>query len=738
MKAVILAGGRGERLRPITDTRPKPLVPVLARPVMDYCLSLLAHHGVTEAYVTTHYLASRIRHRYGEKAFGMRLHYLCEKEPMGTCGGVKRLETELSDPFIVMSGDALCDFNLSDALAFHQKKGADATVILSGVKSPLEYGVVLQDKAERISAFAEKPDWSETLSDQVNTGVYILSPAVLKLVPEGKPYDFARDLFPEMLRTGRSLYGYKDRGYWCDIGRISELYRCNMDLLQGKAKTYLEPLGKTCLGSDGEGLVFISDGARVEKGAVIRSGTVLSSGVHAAAGCAVSGSVVMENTEIEKGAVLQNAILCDTCRVGRDALIPDGTVLGAGSTVLAGALTTPRRKYPPASAIYPTTPFGREGLAFTEEGVKGAHRFGLDRQEAEKLGLALARAGYEKIGVLWDKAHGESAYFATVLSGGMVLGGACVQLLREGVYPMASYYASSGATPTVFVSARGGRGCFFVLGEDGFPLLRREVLRLSRLAEEQGQGKVGRIQIRTDLPEQYEAYLSRAMGEGRQVSVGFLGPFADSLVGAAIKAGCLAYHGAREKGLCLEVFGRELKVFLDGKRLADTEKARFFLLERRLEQGVRRFYLPKDAPRAFFEHVRARGGVAETIHLSHTASEEKRQRLLSLRERWLYDTPCLAARLLEAYRAMGDEAFREKMAAIPEIYITSLRYEPKEENKARLLALAKDWSDPKTGLHAGYYGLRIVSEASSFEAALDNAFAFREQIGKMEEKLGER
>jgi mannose-1-phosphate guanylyltransferase/phosphomannomutase len=151
MKAVILAGGRGERLRPITDTRPKPLVPVLARPVMDYCLSLLGHHGVTKAYVTTHYLASQIRHRYGEEAFGVQLSYHAEKEPLGTCGGVKELEEHLAgeECFLVMSGDALCDFDLSSAIRFHREKKADVTIILSSVKTPLEYGVVLQDTMEQ-------------------------------------------------------------------------------------------------------------------------------------------------------------------------------------------------------------------------------------------------------------------------------------------------------------------------------------------------------------------------------------------------------------------------------------------------------------------------------------------------------------------------------------------------------------------------------------------------------------
>ena len=177
MKAVILAGGRGERLRPITDSRPKPLVPVLARPVMDYCLSLLAHHGVTRGYVTTHYLADQIRHRYGTEAFGVTLSYHLETRPMGTCGALKLLENEFlsEELFLVMSGDALCDFDLSEAVRFHREKNADATIILSSVKTPLEYGVVLTDTSGKVISFSEKPQWEGVFSNTVNTGIYIIN-----------------------------------------------------------------------------------------------------------------------------------------------------------------------------------------------------------------------------------------------------------------------------------------------------------------------------------------------------------------------------------------------------------------------------------------------------------------------------------------------------------------------------------------------------------------------------------
>ncbi len=739
MKAVILAGGRGERLRPITDTRPKPLVPVLARPVMDYCLSLLGHHGVTKAYVTTHYLADQIRHRYGSEAFGIRLSYHPEKTPLGTCGGVKELEEYLAeeDYFLVMSGDALCDFDLSSAIRFHQKKKAHATIILSSVKTPLEYGVVLQDTMERIFAFSEKPDWSETLSDLANTGVYILSPQVLKKVPKGEMFDFARDLFPLLLREGYSLFGYKDEGYWCDIGKISTLYRCNQDLLQGKAKMYVPPCGKFEKSADGDGVSFVSDTAVVEKGASLGRGCVISPGAHLAAGSSVSGSVVMENTGIKKGAAVNDALLCEGCKIGEDAAILSGCVLGAGSVANPSSVSEKGRKYPPGSVISRTPAFCEEGLVFTEEGASLGEKIGLDREGAEGLGYALSRLDSDEVGILWDEFSPTSAYFAASLAAGVVLGGKKAVFFSEGIEEMASFAAACHRIPTVFVSENEGRGLFFVFGKQGMPLLRREVLKLSRFFEEKKMVEGGSIVYRDKIYDLYRASLSKQMGAGKKMKVGISGPFSALLRESAINADYHAYDGKREKGICIEAFHREMKIFLDGVRLCDTEKARLFVLEQSLRAGRRYFVLPRSAPRYFEEHILTRGGKAEYFSLGHTDRPEAREREFARGDRWLYDMPHLAAKCLSYLSQMTEEKIKEEFKKLPEIYISTLRYEPKEENKARLLSFAEGLAPKKkVRLQSGFYGMKIISEAANFEAALDHAFEYRGKLNEIEEKLG--
>lgn len=743
MKAVILAGGRGERLRPITDTRPKPLVPVLARPVMDYCLSLLSHHGVDRAYVTTHYLADQIRHRYGERAFGIALSYSREEVPLGTAGGVKLLEKELSgeDFFFVMSGDALCDFDLARAVKFHKAKKAQVTIILSSVKTPLEYGVVLQDTMERIFAFSEKPDWSETLSDLVNTGVYLISPEVLKKIPEGECFDFAHDLFPLLLREGASLYGYKDDGYWCDIGKIPTLYRCNQDLMQGKAKTYLEPHGHLEKSSDGEGFYFVSNGAVVETGAEIRQNSVISEGVHLAEGAKVSGSVVMENAKIKKGARVDDALVCEGCRIGEDSVILPGCVLGAESVVGKGAATEKAKKYPPYSVLMKGPAFAEEGLVFTERGVLKGNSLGLDRASSEKLGMAFAKAFSSDIGVLWDENSKESAYFATAFAGGVSMAGKTALMLSSGIEEMASFAAECYRIPTVFVSADDKKGIFFSFGKEGMPLLRKEVLRLSRFAEEEkSRNEGGNLVFQGDLKARYLAALSEKMGFGFGQALGFSGNLSPLLKEAAIKAGYRAYDGMREEGFCLEIFHRELKLFWNGKRLCDTEKAKLFLLERELKNGRRNFVLPDTAPQYFSEHIVLRGGRTQTFSLSHTTREESALRQRATRDRWLYDLNFLAANLIFAIFSEEEKKVSEEFMKTPDLYITSLRYEAEEETKARLLrmasALPKD--EKKVRLEPGFFGIKIISEALSFEAALDNAYEYRGKLNEIEEKLGGR
>src|SRR5207245_9162709 len=241
-QAVVMAGGEGSRLRPLTINRPKPMVPIVDKPCLGHIFELLKRHGIEESFVTLQYLASVIQQRYGDGGrIGMRLRYSVEETPLGTGGSVRQITPDLDGTFLVISGDALTDIDLSKVIAFHKERKAAVTLTLYHVPNPLEYGVVITNEDGRITKFLEKPSWGEVFSDTINTGIYVIEPRVLQRYAIGEAFDFSKDLFPQLLADGEPLYGYVASGYWTDVGSIAEYSRATADLLQGTMTA--EPLG---------------------------------------------------------------------------------------------------------------------------------------------------------------------------------------------------------------------------------------------------------------------------------------------------------------------------------------------------------------------------------------------------------------------------------------------------------------------------------------------------------------
>ena len=243
MKAVVMAGGAGSRLRPLTVNRPKPMVPVVNKPVLVHILELLKRSGIEEVVLTLQFMADAVEDYIGDgSAMGMSINYAVEETPLGTAGSVKNAQQYLDDSFLVISGDALTDFDLASIIGFHRERGALATLTLYKVPNPLEYGVIILDVEGRVRQFLEKPSWGEVISDTVNTGIYVLEPEVLDYFAGGIPFDFSKDLFPALLERDDPMFGYVASGYWCDIGNLQEYMRASRDLWEGAA--HLEPLGE--------------------------------------------------------------------------------------------------------------------------------------------------------------------------------------------------------------------------------------------------------------------------------------------------------------------------------------------------------------------------------------------------------------------------------------------------------------------------------------------------------------
>ena len=345
MIAVVMAGGEGSRLRPLTLGRPKPMVPILNVPVMEHILTLLKRHGITEVVVTVHYLASVIEDYFGDGSdFDVRIHYALEETPLGTAGSVKNAQQWLDEPFLIISGDALTDVDLAKAIAFHRERQAMATLVLMHVANPLEYGVVITDGSGAVQRFLEKPSWGEVFSDTVNTGIYVLDPAVLDLIPAGTVSDFSGDVFPQLLARGDRLFGHIADGYWCDVGGLGDYVKASFDFLQGSVNLPL-PLPRQATGLIAArtatvesgvqhfGPVYLGEGCVVRSGAVLNGPLVVGDHTVIEPGATITRSVIWSNCLISGAASISGAIVGKQCSIRSGAIVAQGAVIGDGCTV---------------------------------------------------------------------------------------------------------------------------------------------------------------------------------------------------------------------------------------------------------------------------------------------------------------------------------------------------------------------------------------------------------------------
>lgn len=325
LQAIIMAGGEGVRLRPLTCSLPKPLVPLLGEPCMGYALRLMRQHGITRIGSTLWYRPKCIRdtlHR-GER-WGVSLRYYEETVPLGTAGSLRMAMNELKDTFFVLSGDGLTDCDLTQAMAFHREKGAVATLVLKRVGIPLPYGVVVTDGSGRITRFLEKPAWGEVVSDLVNTGIYILEPEIFSHIPEGGMPDFGKDVFPALVRSGLPVYGYETDGYWCDIGDLRAYLKAQQDLLSGRVRLP-HPAG-------------VDPAARVDPAAEIGDECWIGPGAVIGPGARVIRSAVGPDAAVGEGAVVTDSCLWTRAAVRSKARVA-GSVLCTGAAVRSGAET---------------------------------------------------------------------------------------------------------------------------------------------------------------------------------------------------------------------------------------------------------------------------------------------------------------------------------------------------------------------------------------------------------------
>lgn len=332
MKAMIMAAGVGSRLMPMTRDIPKPMVPMGNRPLMENIVKLLKEHGIREIIANLHYHPGCVTDFFGNgTSLGMQMNYSREKELLGTAGGVKRCQWFLDDTFVIVSGDALTDIDLTKLIFEHKKNGALATIALKEVDEVEQFGVVITDETGMINDFQEKPARETAKSNQANTGIYIFEPEIFNYIPENTFYDFGKQVFPNLVKIKAPFYGINISDYWCDVGSLQTYFTAHCDLLEGKLRSELH-----------DSVENTSPGGKLLRGENVQIGSnvILSGNVIIGPGCRIhdnvriSDSVIWDNVTIEDNVIINRSIIGNKCRIYSGVKLDTGSVIPAKSEIV--------------------------------------------------------------------------------------------------------------------------------------------------------------------------------------------------------------------------------------------------------------------------------------------------------------------------------------------------------------------------------------------------------------------
>ena len=527
MRAVVMAGGLGSRLRPLTTSLPKPLLPVVGQPMLAHILRLARSHGVTEATITVQHLASLIRAYLGDGSdLGVSLGYATEHRPLGTAGGVRAAASGFDDDFLVMSGDAVTDIDLGELMQVHRASGALITLCLARRDDPREFGVVDVDDEGRVRRFLEKPAWGEVFTDAVSTGIYAVSPRAMELIPDDAPQDWSSDVLPRMLGEGMHVGAFVSGGYWEDVGDIAAYRRVQIDVLERK-------VGLDIPGTEREPGIWVGEGATLDPGAVVVGPTFI--GAHAAveSGATVlAHSVIGANTVVRRGAIVERAVLLDGvyagvdttargCVVGRSVELGSGTRVGEGAVISDECSLEQEVEVTPGSLVYPGKTIEAGAIvhgAVVWDAQGHRHRVGaggmsgtvsvdITPDTAVRLASALASTLPKDSAVAVGRDHSRTARtYAGLLVGAFTAAGIDVRDHRVVPTPVLRHDVARHASAGVMVRASAGQPeklDIVLLDEHGRDIGEAEARRIERIFDRREfrrpfPGEVGDVL----LPEQ--------------------------------------------------------------------------------------------------------------------------------------------------------------------------------------------------------------------------------------------
>ena len=439
MKAVIMAGGEGSRLRPLTCNLPKPMVPIANKPVMEHIIELLKKYGINDIAVTLQYMPEIIKDYFGDGSeFGVNLKYFTETVPLGTAGSVKNAEGFLDEPFIVISGDALTDIDLDKALEFHNEKNAMATLVLKKVESPIEYGVVVTDQSGKITRFLEKPSWGEVFSDTVNTGIYVLNPEVLNYMKPNQMFDFSKDLFPVFLKENKPMFGFVTENYWCDIGDLDAYVTVHNDILDKKVdiKINAEEVRQGVWIEEGAVVskeailkppVLIGKNSIIRGGSTIGSYSVIGEANHICETGSVKRSILWKGCVVKRNSQLRGTVFCNKVQINDRAsayeasVVGDNCIIGPNSSIKPAVKIWPNKNIDSDTVVNSNLVWGSKYSKnlFGNRGILGEINVDITPEFASRLGATYGSICKRdsKIGVSCDDVDALKMLKNSLISG---------------------------------------------------------------------------------------------------------------------------------------------------------------------------------------------------------------------------------------------------------------------------------------------------------------------------------
>lgn len=472
MKGVIMAGGSGTRLRPLTVSLPKPMIPFFGKPVMEYAVKLLKTHGIFEIATTLQYHPDKIINYFedGQK-WSVSINHFVEDRPLGTAGSVKNAKGFLDETFVVLSGDGITNADLTKAIEFHKQKGSKVTIVLKEVEIPIEYGIVLTDEEGRIQRFFEKPSWSEVFSNLANTGIYIIEPEILEYIEDGNPYDFSKDLFPKLLKEKVPMFGFKMDGYWCDIGDVGSYIKAHRDVfrLGGildldlkspiiSRESNISPNAKISqsvfIGSDCE----VEDDVEIGEFCVIGDGVKIAKGSKLERAILWSGSFIGKNCELKSCIICSKSILKDYVRVSERAVVGENNLLKDFVEVKAEAKIWPEKTIESGTVIDENIYWGTEVIksVFWVRGITGDFNQEITPQFAIKLGNSIGSVFDKNARILIGDDYTEkSSVIRKAIETGCQVTGARLYRTRGIILPIFRYIVKDYYDAGIYVRSRG-------------------------------------------------------------------------------------------------------------------------------------------------------------------------------------------------------------------------------------------------------------------------------------------